>query len=1011
MYLNDRFLMSAVAAFLLIVAIPALGSAGGDPPTGINAPHIADGSPVTGRFPVPVRQVSVVRPPEIELPSGPAIVPKTMGTLLSDGFEGTFPGSNWATSVNSGNADAYWGRSTYRKSEGNASIWCAAAGSASPGAGHDVPNNMSAWAITGPYDLRNVTSGLWNFSLWLETESDYDHFYWMYSTNGTNFSGYLTSTTNGGFEILTQDLADWGNAGSALGNAQVWFAFLYKTDSSNTFEGAYVDGVSIATTGGGGGGSDCGTYVLTDDNDNATHSGVPDGDWGYCLYNNDSKHPIEFRFDVAETSFSSAQLLILANDVDQLTDPDFPEQDKVFMNGTYLGDLTGANDEDSTTLFTVPTGALRTGSNWVTIQVNQHPSSVGDPEKWCVEIKQAQLIINGGCSGQADCRSVTTDRSSYAPGDTVRVTYEVDTSASSQQVRVESNLVNPGGQIVAGVDAVYTTNGSANDPRTVNLSLPSNAVGGTYTAEVLVFDNASGRLESSCEHSFTVTGGGGGGCSLSCGASVPTTGRVGVPMTFTGSATASGCNGQPEYFWYPDTSTTAMAPGRVVEMTYDAPGTYQWELVVLVDSERCVKNGTITISGGGGGGCSLSCNAVVPTQVSTGTPVTYRATANASGCSQNPQYFWWTDTSTTATSFQQNPTVTYTTPGTYNWELVVVADNERCVRTGSVRVTGGSCSLNCSTTVPTTTQVGNRVTFRANASASGCGESPSYFWWTDTRTTATVAEQNVSVSYDQPGTYNWQMVAVAGDKRCERTGAITVGSNGNAGTTVVWIPVGSRANGANNSTWRTTITIFNPTSVRATVAITIFTPSGPVIRVITIRPWGTFVQNDIVGWLVPGANLSGAIRIIATQAVAVTSRTFNQFAGGIICFPLGTLGQALGPVTTTAAIQRGQFGWIPNLTQTGAFRSNIGFTNTSIAVATVRIDLYNAAGTKIGSFTRTLQPGQWWQSNEPFRTVAGVNNITGGSARVTVTSGKGVIAYGSVVDNITNDPTTVTMVK
>ncbi len=274
-----------------------------------------------------------------------------------------------------------------------------------------------------------------------------------------------------------------------------------------------------------------------------------------------------------------------------------------------------------------------------------------------------------------------------------------------------------------------------------------------------------------------------------------------------------------------------------------------------------------------------------------------------------------------------------------------------------------------------------------------------------------MAEQNVSVSYDQPGTYNWQMVAVAGDKRCERTGAITVGSNGNAGTTVVWIPVGSRANGANNSTWRTTITIFNPTSVRATVAITIFTPSGPVIRVITIRPWGTFVQNDIVGWLVPGANLSGAIRIIATQAVAVTSRTFNQFAGGIICFPLGTLGQALGPVTTTAAIQRGQFGWIPNLTQTGAFRSNIGFTNTSIAVATVRIDLYNAAGTKIGSFTRTLQPGQWWQSNEPFRTVAGVNNITGGSARVTVTSGKGVIAYGSVVDNITNDPTTVTMVK
>jgi len=107
----------------------------------------------------------------------------------------------------------------------------------------------------------------------------------------------------------------------------------------------------------------------------------------------------------------------------------------------------------------------------------------------------------------------------------------------------------------------------------------------------------------------------------------------------------------------------------------------------------------------------------------------------------------------------------------------------------------------------------------------------------------------------------------------------------------------------------------------------------------------------------------------------------------------------------------GQFGWIPSLTQAAGFRSNIGFTNTSTVVSIVRVDLYNANGTKIGSFTRTLQPGQWWQSNEPFRNIAGNNNIVGGSAQVTVTSGKGVIVYGSVVDNITNDPTTVNMVR
>ena len=224
---------------------------------------IADGPAITDRFPVPVRNVSIVRPASVDLPMGPPS--KTTGILLSDGFEGYFPGNDWRVSVNSGKADAAWGLSNYRKSGGNSSIWCAAAGIDSPlGPGDDVPNNMSAWAITGPYDLSDATAGLLNFDFWLETESGYDFFYWMYSTDGTSFDGFGTSTSNGDFEIMTQDLADWGNAGSALGNSQVWFAFLYTTDVSNTSEGAYIDQVSINTAGGGGGGgggSDCGTVT------------------------------------------------------------------------------------------------------------------------------------------------------------------------------------------------------------------------------------------------------------------------------------------------------------------------------------------------------------------------------------------------------------------------------------------------------------------------------------------------------------------------------------------------------------------------------------------------------------------------------------------------------------------------------------------------------------------------------------------------------------------------------
>ena len=54
-----------------------------------------------------------------------------------------------------------------------------------------------------------------------------------------------------------------------------------------------------------------------------------------------------------------------------------------------------------------------------------------------------------------------------------------------------------------------------------------------------------------------------------------------------------------------------------------------------------------------------------------------------------------------------------------------------------------------------------------------------------------------------------------------------------------------------------------------------------------------------------------------------------------------------------------------------------------------------------------LTPGQWKQANQPFRSFAGLTNMRGGSVKVTVTSGSGVIVYGSVIDNITNDPTTI----
>ncbi len=48
-------------------------------------------------------------------------------------------------------------------------------------------------------------------------------------------------------------------------------------------------------------------------------------------------------------------------------------------------------------------------------------------------------------------------------------------------------------------------------------------------------------------------------------------------------------------------------------------------------------------------------------------------------------------------------------------------------------------------------------------------------------------------------------------------------------------------------------------------------------------------------------------------------------------------------------------------------------------------------------------------SRNPSRGSPTANDIDGGYATVTVSTGGGIIAYGSVIDNATNDPTTIPM--
>ena len=96
---------------------------------------------------------------------------------------------------------------------------------------------------------------------------------------------------------------------------------------------------------------------------------------------------------------------------------------------------------------------------------------------------------------------------------------------------------------------------------------------------------------------------------------------------------------------------------------------------------------------GSAGGCAItSCNGTVPASTQVGVPTNVQATASLSNCTGTPQYYWQFG-ETTARIPGQNIPYTYSTPGTWNWNMQVEVDGQSCVDYGTIAVSGqgGSC--------------------------------------------------------------------------------------------------------------------------------------------------------------------------------------------------------------------------------------------------------------------------------------------------------------------------------
>jgi hypothetical protein len=213
----------------------------------------------------------------------------------------------------------------------------------------------------------------------------------------------------------------------------------------------------------------------------------------------------------------------------------------------------------------------------------------------------------------------------------------------------------------------------------------------------------------------------------------------------------------------------------------------------------------------------------------------------------------------------------------------------------------------------------------------------------------------------------------------------------------------AHTSGAQGSQWRTKLAVLNTADASNEATLRYLYGASTVEVTVQLGPGELAAWDDVVVDLFSVAGeSSGAVRVRADEPVLVSARTFNASADG-------TFGQFMPGVEAEDAMASGQIGRLSLLSNTAAFRSNVGFLNLGGEPARVRITLHDAGGAVVGSRELQLPAGRWRQLNDVFGAV-GAGEVADGYATVEVlTEGGSVWGYASVIDNATGDPTTVPM--
>ncbi len=218
------------------------------------------------------------------------------------------------------------------------------------------------------------------------------------------------------------------------------------------------------------------------------------------------------------------------------------------------------------------------------------------------------------------------------------------------------------------------------------------------------------------------------------------------------------------------------------------------------------------------------------------------------------------------------------------------------------------------------------------------------------------------------------------------------------------VPAAAHIPGVGGAAWRSDLEIKATGPGGATFAISLLEQGrdndSPLRLTATVGPGQSVRYVDVIRELF-GHEGAAALSITPISGrVFGTSRTYDDS-------PNGTHGAFVPVLPVTGAASFGDEAVILQLSSSPAqdvgFRTNLGVVNLTAEPLMVKIDLFHAGGSSIGTLNRHLEPREYNQINDIINRVGGTGVADAFAVVTTPTIGGAFVAYASVIDNATQD--------